>query len=61
MIAPDCFANYQLNQSCYEITIVFVSNSWRPKGLENKGRKSTEVWHEKIVQASTPRGIKIAK
>ena len=41
--------------------MVFVSSSWRQKDLENKERKPTEIWHQKIVETNTPRGINITK
>ena len=41
--------------------MVFVYSSWRQKDLENKERKSTEIWHQKIVETNTPRGINITK
>ena len=48
MITQGCFVNYQLNQSCYcDYNGVFLQDNWRQKDLENKERKSTEIWHEK--------------
>lgn len=62
MITAGCFVNYQLNQPWYcNYNGVCLLDNWRQKGLENKERKSTEIWHEKIVQTNTPRGINITK
>lgn len=48
MITPGCFVNYQLNQSCYcDYNSVCLLDNWNETDLENKRRKSTEIWHEK--------------
>lgn len=59
MITPGCFVNYQLNHFCYcDYKHVFLWDNWRQKDLENKERKSTEIWHgKKIVQTNTLKGI----
>lgn len=47
MITPGCFVNYQLNQSCYCDYNSVCLQQLEAKDLENKERKSTEIWHEK--------------
>lgn len=62
MITPGCFVNYQLNQSCYcDYKGVFLQDNWRQKDLENKGRKSTKIWHEKNSSDKYTQGNKYYK
>lgn len=61
MITPGCFVNYQLNQPCYCDYNGVCLQQLEAKDLENKERKSTEIWHEKNSSEKYTWGINIMK